>query len=160
MAPAKKEIASSPPAASPVLRLVAMLIDLVILALLYVGGVALVVVWGVSGFSHLASFSHLLSILTTLSAQLFLVPLIFPSCYFVVFHALGGQTIGKVCLGLQLVSAQGGSVSLATSYLRYVCYLVSLLPFGLGYLWAFLDDEALAWHDQLAGTRVIAADPA
>jgi uncharacterized RDD family membrane protein YckC len=35
---------------------------------------------------------------------------------------------------------------------RALAVLVSILPFGLGFLWATLDDDRLAWHDRL--TRI------
>jgi len=32
---------------------------------------------------------------------------------------------------------------------------VSVLPLGLGVVWMFLDTDRRAWHDRLAGTRVL-----
>ncbi|PCJ43200.1 MAG: RDD family protein [Moraxellaceae bacterium] len=39
--------------------------------------------------------------------------------------------------------------------LRYVGYYVSLLVFGLGFIWAAFDPKKQAWHDKIAKTLVI-----
>ena len=38
---------------------------------------------------------------------------------------------------------------------RLLCYLVSALPFYLGFLWAAFDRRKQGWHDKIAGTVVI-----
>jgi uncharacterized RDD family membrane protein YckC len=32
---------------------------------------------------------------------------------------------------------------------------VSLIPFGLGFLWQLWDKDKLTWHDRIAGTRML-----
>jgi uncharacterized RDD family membrane protein YckC len=65
-------------------------------------------------------------------------------------------TPGKLVLGLRIVdAATGGAPSLGRLTVRYVGYLVSALPFGLGYLWAIWDKRNQGWHDKMAGTLVV-----
>jgi uncharacterized RDD family membrane protein YckC len=73
--------------------------------------------------------------------------------YFVVFTAVGGQTIGKMALGTRVVSAAGGAVDVPHAVLRFLGGVVTLLTFGLGYLPALFGARR-ALHDRLAGTDV------
>lgn len=76
--------------------------------------------------------------------------------YFSIFHALGGQTPGKLALGIRVVSGRGGPLSPGQAFLRWTGYLVSFFPLGAGFLWAALDKEHRAWHDLIADTSVVA----
>jgi uncharacterized RDD family membrane protein YckC len=40
---------------------------------------------------------------------------------------------------------------------RYLCYYVSSLLLGLGFIWVGFDSRKQGWHDKLAGTVVIRA---
>jgi uncharacterized RDD family membrane protein YckC len=65
-------------------------------------------------------------------------------------------TPGKMVLGLRIVdAATGGTPTIGRLTLRYVGYLVSALPLGLGYLWALWDRQRQGWHDKMAGTLVV-----
>jgi uncharacterized RDD family membrane protein YckC len=65
-------------------------------------------------------------------------------------------TPGKLVLGLRIVDADtGGAPTVGRLVLRYVGYLVSAIPLGLGYLWAIWDPRRQGWHDKMAGTLVI-----
>jgi uncharacterized RDD family membrane protein YckC len=77
------------------------------------------------------------------------------------FNAAGGQTIGKMAVGLRVVREvtpfdAGGPVSLGQAVLRAVLTLPSVLAAGAGFLPALVGDER-AIHDRLAHTRVIRA---
>ena len=78
--------------------------------------------------------------------------------YFTLFHAWSGQTIGKMIMGIRVVSRDNNTVSLSVSFLRWTGYLVSFLPLAAGFLWSAVDIEHCAWHDRLARTRVISAE--
>ena len=39
--------------------------------------------------------------------------------------------------------------------LRYLVGSVSLLAGGLGFWWAWVDRDRLAWHDRASGTRMV-----
>jgi uncharacterized RDD family membrane protein YckC len=74
--------------------------------------------------------------------------------YNVVFWSFRGQTPGKWLLGLRVVTLGGGKVGLGRSAVRFFGYLLSALPFYLGFLWV-LGPERRAFHDRLAGTEVV-----
>jgi uncharacterized RDD family membrane protein YckC len=81
--------------------------------------------------------------------------------YLVMFNAAGGQTIGKMAVGLRVVREvtpfdAGGPVSFGQAMLRAVLTLPSVLIAGAGFLPALVGEER-AVHDRLAHTRVIRA---
>jgi uncharacterized RDD family membrane protein YckC len=75
--------------------------------------------------------------------------------YFVAFTAVGGQSIGKMAVGIRVVSDQNRAVPFGRATLRTLAYLVSALPLGAGFLPAVFGADHLALHDRLAHTRVI-----
>jgi uncharacterized RDD family membrane protein YckC len=74
--------------------------------------------------------------------------------YFVAFTAVGGQSIGKMALGIKVIGQQDDSVPIGRAVLRTLAYLVSALPLGAGFLPGMMGDR-LALHDRLAHTRVV-----
>jgi len=86
------------------------------------------------------------------------MPIILPMVYFSIFHAVSGRTIGKLLMGIQVVSAVNGLLTPGQSFLRWVGYLLSGLPAAAGFLWSVLDREHDAWHDKLAGSHVISIE--
>ena len=77
--------------------------------------------------------------------------------YNIVSWSLTGRTPGKAIMGIRVVSQDGGRVSVGKASLRLLGYLLSSLPLGAGFGWVLVDDQRLAWHDHLAGTRVVYA---
>ncbi len=75
--------------------------------------------------------------------------------YYPVCHAAWGRTLGKVIFGLRVVRADGKPLRFGRAFLRYVGYIMSLIPFALGLIWAAWDSQKQGWHDKLAGTYVI-----
>ena len=72
------------------------------------------------------------------------------------FWADRQATPGKLVLGLRIVDADtGGPPPLRSLVLRYVGYLISALPLGLGYLWALWDRRRQGWHDKMGRTLVV-----
>jgi uncharacterized RDD family membrane protein YckC len=81
------------------------------------------------------------------------------SClYHIAFWWLRGQTPGKWLLGVRVVALGGGRVTLVRSFIRFAGYLLSALPFYLGFLW-ILGRERRGFHDRLAGTEVVYSRP-
>jgi len=81
--------------------------------------------------------------------------------YLVMFNAAGGQTIGKMAVGLRVVREitafdAGGPVSFGQAMLRALLTLPSVFVAGAGFLPALMGEER-AVHDRLAHTRVIRA---
>lgn len=65
-------------------------------------------------------------------------------------------TPGKMLLSLKIVDATTHAPMTARqSIIRSLGYLVSMIPFGLGFVWAAFDGRKQGWHDKLAHTVVI-----
>jgi uncharacterized RDD family membrane protein YckC len=79
---------------------------------------------------------------------------LFTAAYTTVLHAFGGQTVGKMVVGVRVVAADGRPLSLGAALLRYFAYFVSVATLALGYLMAGLRRDKRALHDLLAGSRV------
>ena len=75
--------------------------------------------------------------------------------YELYFAGIAGQTPGMRLVGIRLISYRGTPPGPGRGLLRLVALGVSLLPAGLGWLWALFDREHRALHDHLAGTYVI-----
>ena len=75
--------------------------------------------------------------------------------YFALSWSRGGQTIGMRPWRLRIVSADGGSVTLRMSLVRFAIALFSLAPAGLGFWWALVDAQRRTWHDIAAGTVMV-----
>lgn len=72
-----------------------------------------------------------------------------------------GATPGKFLFGCRVVDAQTrGSLSLRQALMRYVGYVLSLLPLGLGFIWIAIDKRRQGFHDKLANTVVVIEDEA
>jgi uncharacterized RDD family membrane protein YckC len=74
--------------------------------------------------------------------------------YFVLFHGMGGKTVGKWLLGLRVVGVNGTPVTYGRAFLRCLGTIVCIF-FGMGFLWILCNKERRGWHDLLAGTWVI-----
>jgi len=74
--------------------------------------------------------------------------------YFVIFHGIGGKTIGKWLLGLRVVGAERSPITYRRAFLRWLA-LVGFAPVLLGFLWILWSREKRGWHDLLARTWVI-----
>jgi uncharacterized RDD family membrane protein YckC len=75
--------------------------------------------------------------------------------YFCAFTAVGGQTIGKMALGIRVVTDDNAPVDGACA-LRRTLAGIAALAFGLGFIPALFSTERRAFHDRVARTRVIA----
>lgn len=74
--------------------------------------------------------------------------------YFTAFTAVGGQTIGKMAMGIRVI-ADHGAIDSARAIRRALAGLLSLAPLGLGFLPAFFGSDRRTLHDRLTGTRVV-----
>jgi uncharacterized RDD family membrane protein YckC len=81
--------------------------------------------------------------------------LLFQYLYFVFFFSTTGQTVGKAIMGLRVVTIDGKRMGVKRSFIRTLCYTISLAPLGLGFLWVLGEDRRRAWHDKLARTYVL-----
>lgn len=131
------------PAAGPVPRAVAWLIDLVLRGAIVLAGAMLL---GVTG--QFGQGLHLI--------LLFVVVWAYP----VVCEAMfGGQTPGKRALSLRVIAANGAPIGWMASIVRNLMRTVDMLPFGYGagLVTSLADPWSRRLGDMVAGTLVIHA---
>lgn len=76
----------------------------------------------------------------------------FYSVFFIVKYA---ATPGKMAVGLRVVMADGGRISIGRAIGRYFAEMVSGLTCYIGYIIAGFDDQKRTLHDHMCNTRVI-----
>ena len=87
-----------------------------------------------------------------LSLFIFLAPVIFIIFMWTKYSA----TPGKMILGLEVVDKDTGEpLTIGKSIIRLIGYIISSIPFSLGYIWAGFDKKKQAWHDKLANSVVL-----
>ena len=80
--------------------------------------------------------------------------------YFVALTAGKHQgTYGKRSMGIYVRKRDGGRVWIGHALVRFVGYIISWIPFGLGFLMAAFQKKKLALHDLIAGTEVAYGTP-
>jgi uncharacterized RDD family membrane protein YckC len=77
--------------------------------------------------------------------------------YLVIFTA-GGQTLGKMALGIRVVAAdEAEPLDLGRAARRTLLWLAMAIPAGLGFVTTVFTRDHRGLHDRLAGTRVVRA---
>lgn len=76
--------------------------------------------------------------------------------YLVAFTA-GGQTLGKMATGIRVVPTESATLDLGHAFLRTLMWCILAVPAGLGFLTAFFSRDHRGLHDLFAGTRVVRA---
>lgn len=85
-----------------------------------------------------------------------LLTYVFPVVATVLFWYWKQATPGKMAVSAKIVDARTGKEPSVGQYIgRYFAYILSTIPFGLGFLWVAFDSRKQAWHDKLAGTVVV-----
>ena len=81
-----------------------------------------------------------------------------PVLYYVLSWAyLDGATIGKKIMKIKIIKADGSKLDVVSAFVRYLSYIVSSIPLGLGFFWVIWDSKKQGWHDKIAKTYVIHA---
>lgn len=75
--------------------------------------------------------------------------------YFIWCWLNGGQTLPMKTWKLRLISADGSPLRPLQAVLRYLIAWPSVMCFGIGLLWAFVDKDSQFLHDRLAGTKIV-----
>lgn len=122
-------------------RLLAILVDGVILSVAFGGFTAI--------FLRLNPVRGPIPVLAGAAAGLGVVLWMAYQYSFVVYT---GSTPGLRAAGLKLTTFDGGSVSLDLRRWRVLASFLSAFSAGLGYLWGFLDQDSLCWHDRTTRT--------
>ena len=77
--------------------------------------------------------------------------------YFVWCWQKRGQTLAMQTWQLKLFNQKAQLLSLKAAIFRYVLASLSLMVFGLGFLWAIVDRDRLFLHDRLLKNKIIYA---
>jgi uncharacterized RDD family membrane protein YckC len=75
--------------------------------------------------------------------------------YPIVFLGKWGQTLGKMAVGVKVVSPAGEPIGFGKATGRVLSEILTGFTIGIGYLMVLWDSERRALHDRLAGTRVV-----
>ena len=68
---------------------------------------------------------------------------------------LRGQTLGKMALGVKVVTPDGGPISTGQAWGRTAVKIVLASCMGITYIPALMTRERTCLHDMIAGTRVV-----
>ena len=85
--------------------------------------------------------------------------LILSASYYIGFWANGGATPGKMIMHIKVVDENGQKIDGGKAFARFVGYFISGVCLFLGFMWVALDPKKQGWHDKIAKTLVVAADP-
>lgn len=126
-------------------RLGAVLIDSVLLML-----ITFPLIWSIYGSAYFEDAALIAG------PADFVISWVFPTVATILFWRYKQATPGKMVISAKVVDAEtGNAMTVGQSIGRYLAYFVSLIPFGLGYVWVAFDSRKQGWHDKLAGTVVV-----
>lgn len=72
--------------------------------------------------------------------------------YQLLYLTYAGSTLGMAITRVELCTFEGHPVSRVRRQARAFSMLLSVLAAGLGYIWAFFDEDTLCWHDRITRT--------
>jgi uncharacterized RDD family membrane protein YckC len=81
-----------------------------------------------------------------------IVAVILCFAYQALFFTFSTATPGMRCTRIGLCTFDDNNPSRKRMRHRVLAVLLSAVPFGLGFIWAALDEERLSWHDRVSGT--------
>jgi uncharacterized RDD family membrane protein YckC len=68
---------------------------------------------------------------------------------------LRGTTVGGIVCGLKVIRLDDRPIDWGTAIVRALSCFLSLFVMGLGFIWVVFDDQRQSWHDKIAGTTVV-----
>ena len=85
-----------------------------------------------------------------------LTPLVVGWLYFALMESSQrGATLGKMAVGLRVVTEQGQRLSFANATGRYFAKFISAIILGIGFLMVAFTDRKRGLHDMIANTLVV-----
>lgn len=72
--------------------------------------------------------------------------------YYAFFFSLSKATLGMRYAGLAMRTFSGKRPNLKQRCARAAALVISIMPVGLGAVWALFDEDNLCWHDRLSST--------
>ena len=86
----------------------------------------------------------------------FIINYVFPTIAVILLWKYYQATPGKMIFKATIIDAKtGGKPSLRQLIIRYLGYIISTIPLGLGIFWVAFDKKKQGFHDKLANTVVI-----
>ena len=79
-------------------------------------------------------------------------PCLFWAIYQYLLIVYGGRTPGLLAAGLSLARFDGTPTSRSIRRWRVLASYLSAASLGMGYVWVFLDEDGLCWHDRITHT--------
>ena len=80
------------------------------------------------------------------------VPALFWAAYQYLLIVYAANTPGLSLTGLKLARFDGTATSRSLRRWRVLAAWLSAVSLGMGYLWLFLDEDVLCWHDRITHT--------
>ncbi len=135
--------------AGPLTRLVAFIIDWILLLAIY--GLIL------GGTSYVLSVIFGVEVGPTTDTS---IPKIVGLAIWILAYSVGaltlyGRTVGKIAVGLRVVLRNGAPLTPGRATVRVLAFPLSFVIFGLGFLGILVGRERRALHDVIAGTAVV-----
>jgi uncharacterized RDD family membrane protein YckC len=126
------------------IRVVAYIIDAILL------GIVGSVIWSIFGFSWVATD------LEHYDPTINLVSLVISWLYFALLESSPrGATVGKMAMGLRVVTGSGQRLSFLNATGRYFAKFLSAIILGIGFIMIAFTDRKRGLHDMIADTLVI-----
>ncbi len=144
---AEREVLCEHPVAPLLLRGMAGALDLAVVTV--ATGVFFATFHIMGGALH---FNHKAGVATASAAAILF------AFYFFVYIAYASETPGLQWIGLRVLDYDGEAPRAWQRVTRAIGMILSAAALGLGYVWAFADEEGLTWHDRMSKT-FIARDP-
>ena len=142
---------ATPPASTPVgyggfwIRFVAYIIDAILISLVFG------VVTSIFGVRYVE-----MDDLSRIDPTTNLLSLVVAWLYFALMESSErGATVGKMAMGLRVVSNDGKRISFMNATGRYFAKILSALIFCIGFIMIAFTDRKRGLHDMIAGTLVI-----
>jgi uncharacterized RDD family membrane protein YckC len=138
------------------LRLLALLIDVV--AVTGVMSVMVVLSWLLRGGGAGGAFGFFAQNPKALLV-LVIIYLLLVGTYMALFTLFGGQSLGQILLGLQVIHEIGQPLTTTQVLLRMLGMVLAALPGLAGFIWVGFDLQRRGWHDYIGQTLVVRLRP-
>ena len=112
----------------------------------------IVAIWILSTIVVIAIFTDGEEI-TGLPFQLFLLAEVF--LFYAYFWRMIGQTLGMQVWKIRAENEAGELLNWSESFLRFGFMVITVAPFGLGFLWMLFEPKKLTLYDRLSKTRLV-----
>lgn len=112
-----------------------------------------IVLFALAAFAHIfLRVTHQIPTIVQASAMGVMIGGMLWAAYQYAFLVYTGSTPGAALTRMQLSCFDGKPVPRKTRRWRALAAVLSAVSLGLGYLWCFLDEDQLCWHDRITAT--------